>query len=145
MHVGGVSGQQHPAVSVRGRLTRHIGESGDRSGTVNPIIGPIDGDERFAEIVQGGLAPVSNAPFGHHDTNRPLILVDHLTIADLVLQPAEAMGADGIVADTKFWLVGHFDFRDQAADGRLPTREIDAGCLACQTAASVAADEVVRT
>ena len=56
MHVRGVAGQQHPPLAVGRGLPGHIGEPGDPGGTVDPVVGPVDGDERLAEIAQGGLA-----------------------------------------------------------------------------------------
>ena len=56
MHVRGVAGQQDPSVAVGRGLPSHVGEPGDRGGTVDPVIGPVDGDERLAEIAQGGFA-----------------------------------------------------------------------------------------
>ena len=56
MHVGGVAGQQHPPLAVGRGLPGHVGEPGDPGGAVDPVVGPVDGDERLAEIAQGGLA-----------------------------------------------------------------------------------------
>jgi hypothetical protein len=56
MHVRGVAGQQHPSLAVGRGLPGHVGEPGDPGGTVDPVVGPVDGDERLAEIAQGGLA-----------------------------------------------------------------------------------------
>ena len=55
MHVCGVAGQQDPSLAVGRGLPGHIGEPGDRGGTVDPVIGPVDGDEPLAEIAQGGF------------------------------------------------------------------------------------------
>jgi hypothetical protein len=43
-----------------------------------------------------------------------------------------------------FRLLGHLDFGDQVADGRIPSGEFDAGCLADQAASSVATDDILR-
>ena len=43
-------------------------------GTVDPVVGPVDGDERLAEVAQGGLAGGSDVLLGHHDPHRPLVL-----------------------------------------------------------------------
>ncbi len=56
MHVRGVAGQQDPSVAVGRGLPSHVGEPGDPGGTVDPVVGPVDGDERLAEIAQGGFA-----------------------------------------------------------------------------------------
>ena len=55
MHVRRVASQQHPSLAVGRRLPGHIGEPGNPGGTVHPVIGPVDGDERLAEITQGRL------------------------------------------------------------------------------------------
>ena len=109
---------------------------------MDPVVGPVDGDERLAEIAQGGFGRGSDVRFGHHDPHRPLILVDHLAVADLVLHPAEGMDAEGVAADAQFRLLGHLDLGDQAARRRIPPGELDAGCLADQAASSVAPDEI---
>ena len=71
MHVCGVAGQQHPSLAVGRGLPGHIGEPGDRGGTMDPVIGPVYGDERLAEIAQGGLGRGSDVLFGHHDPHQP--------------------------------------------------------------------------
>jgi hypothetical protein len=81
--------------------------------------------------------------FGHHDPYRAAIRVDHLAVADLVLQPAEGMFAEGVVTDAKFRLLGHLDLGDQAARCRIRPGELDAGRLTDQTAPSVAPDEII--
>ena len=145
MHVCGVAGQQDPSVAVGRGLPGHVGEPGDPRGTVDPVVGPVDGDERLAEIAQGGFARGSDVRFGQHDPYRPAVRVDDLAVADLVLHPAEGMHADGVVADAPFLrLLGQLDLGDQAARRRIPPRELDAGCLADQAASSVAPDEILR-
>jgi hypothetical protein len=54
------------------------------------------------------------------------IHVDHLVVADLVLQPAQGMDAEGVVADAPFRLLGDLDLGDQAAGRRIPPGELDA-------------------
>ena len=56
MHVRGVARQQDPSVAIGRGLTRRIGEPGDPGRTVDPVVGPVDRDERLAEIAQGRLA-----------------------------------------------------------------------------------------
>ena len=58
----GVAGQQDPPVAVGRGLPGHIGEPGDPGGTVDPVVGPVDGDEPLAEIAQGGFARGSDVP-----------------------------------------------------------------------------------
>ena len=50
MHVRGVAGQQDPSVAIGSGLASQVGEPGDRGGTVDPVIGPVYGDERLADI-----------------------------------------------------------------------------------------------
>ncbi len=91
MHVCGVAGQQDPSVAVGRGLPRHIGEPGNPGGTVDPVIRPVYGDERLAQIAQGGFAGGSEVLLGHHDPHRPPIL-----------QPVDGMDAEGVVADAPF-------------------------------------------
>ena len=46
MHVRRVAGQQDPSLAVGRGLPSHVGEPGDPGGTVDPVVGPVDGDER---------------------------------------------------------------------------------------------------
>ena len=46
VHVCGVAGQKDASVAVGRGLPRHIGEPGDPGGAVDPVVGPVDGDER---------------------------------------------------------------------------------------------------
>src|SRR6267142_3044100 len=105
MHVRRVAGQQDPSVAVSGGLPRHIAEPADPGGTVNPIVGSVDGDESLAEITQGGLARVSNVRFGQHHPHRSTLLVDHLAALDLVLHLSNGMHAGGSSADARFRLL----------------------------------------
>ena len=99
---------------------------------MDPVIGPVYGDERLAEITQGGLTGVSDVPFGHQDAHRS------------ILQPGEGLDANSVAAEAPLRLLVHLDFSDQAARCRLPPRELDAGCFTDQTASSVAPDEICR-
>ena len=71
MHVCGVAGQQHLSLAVGRGLPSYIGEPGDPGGTMDPVICPAYGDERLAEIAQGGFGRGSDVPFSHHDPHRP--------------------------------------------------------------------------
>ncbi len=79
---------------------------------------------------------------GQHDPHRPALLVDHLPVADLVVQLAQGVGAAVVGVDAQLRLLGHLDLGDQAAGGRIPAGELDAGLLADQAAGPVAADQV---
>src|SRR5205823_5334510 len=125
-------------------LPSHVGEPGDPGGTVDPVVGTPYGDERLAQLAHSGVTGGVEVLFGHHDPYRPPIHVDHLAVADLVLQPAEGMDAEGVAADAQFRLLGHLDLGDQAAGRRIPPGELDAGCPADQTASSVTPDEILR-
>ena len=140
----GVAGEQDPPLAVGRGLPGRVGEPGDPGGAVDPVVGPVHGDESLAEVAQGGFARRSGVRFGHHDLHRPLVREDHLTVADLVLHPADGVGADLVPADAQFRLPGHLDLGDQAAGGRIPPGELDAGRLTDEAASSVAPDEVLR-
>ena len=92
---------------------------------------------------QGRLGRRSDVLLGQHDPNQASLLVDDLTVADLVLDLAQRMGAAGVAADAQLRLLGHLDLGDQVARRRLPAGEVDAGRLADQAASSVAPDEVL--
>jgi hypothetical protein len=116
MHVRGVARQQDASVAVGGSLTRHVGESGDPSGTMDPVVGPVDGDERIADITQSGVAIESQLRFGQHDPGRSATL--HL---------ADRVGAHGVLVNPPLRLLAHLDFGDQPTRRRIPSGEIDAG------------------
>jgi hypothetical protein len=98
---------------------------------VDPVIGPVDGDERHAEIAEGGFGGLSNVLFGHEDADRSVIRVDYLAVADLVLYPAEGMDAEGVAADAPFRRrLGELGLGDQVAGGGIRSRERDACGLA---------------
>ncbi len=144
VHVRRVAGQQDPSLAVGRGLPGHVGEPGDPRGTVDPVVGPVDGDEPLAEVTEGGFARGADVLLGQHDPHRPALLVDHLPVADLVFHFAQGMHAGGVVADAQLRLLGHLDLGDQAARRRIPPGELDAGCLADHAASSVATDEVLR-
>src|SRR6266542_1903354 len=133
MHMCRVAGQQHPSFAVGRSLPSHVGEPGYPGGTVDPVIGTPDGDERLAEIAQGGFGRGAEVLLGHPDPHR-----------SPVLQPAEGVDAEGVAVDAPFRLLGQLDLGDQGARGRIPPGELDAGCLPDQTASSVAPDEILR-
>ena len=132
MHVGGVAGQQDPSVAVGRSLARHVGEAGDPGGTMDPVIGPVDGDERLADIAQRGFAVEPQRLLGQHDSGRRAIL--HL---------ADPVAAARILVKPPFRLLGRLGFGDQPARRRIPSGERDAGRLANEAAAAVAPDEIL--
>ena len=111
---------------------------------MDPVIGPAYGDERLTEIAQGGFGRGSDVLFGHHDPFGPTIHVDHLAVANLVLQLAKGMDAKGSAVDAQWRLLGHLDLGDQVAGCRIPAGELDAGRFTDQTASSVAPHEIFR-
>ncbi len=108
------------------------------------VVGPVDGDEALAEVPQGGLAR-ADLGLGQHDPDLAPFLVDHLAVPDLVLDLAQGMRARGSAADAQFRLLRHLDLGEQAARGRIPAGEVDAGCLSDQAASAIAPDEVLRS
>ncbi len=100
---------------------------------MDPEVGPVDGDERLADIAQSGFTVESQLLFGQYDPGRPAIL-----------HPADPMDADRILVNPPLRLLGRLGFGDQPARRRIPPGELDAGCLANQAAAAVAPDEILR-
>src|SRR6185369_2533218 len=76
--------------------------------------------------------------------HRSAVQVHDLAAADLVVQLADAVHSDLVIADAERRLFGHLDFGDERAGRRIPAGKIDAGCLANATASAVAADEILR-
>ena len=121
MHVRRVAGQQDPSLAVGRGLPGHVGEPGDPGEIVDPVVGPVDGDEALAEIAQGGLAR-ADLGLGQHDPDRSPLLVDHLAVLDLVLDLAQGMRARGSAADAQFRLLGHLDLGEQGCSSSDPSR-----------------------
>jgi hypothetical protein len=122
MHVRGIAGQQDPSFAVGCGLAGHVGEPRYPGRTVDPVIGPIGGDEGVAEVAQGRLGGGSRLLLGDHDPHRPSFL-----------QP------DGPVRH-----LGHLDLGDEPARRRIQAGEADAGCLADETLSAIAPDEIIR-
>ena len=129
--VGRVAGQQYTSRPVARGLPAHVGEPGDPGRVVGAEVGAEDADEHRAEVAQGRLAPRPELRLGHDDAERRP-----------VPHPAEAVDPGGVVADPRRRLLGQLDLGDQVAPGRVPAWELDAGQLADQAAAAVAADQV---
>src|SRR5205807_8571917 len=49
----GVACEQDAPGAVGGGLSRHVGEAGDRGGTVDPVVGTPYGGERLPQLAQG--------------------------------------------------------------------------------------------
>ena len=109
MHVRRVAGQEHPSLSVGRRLPGHIGEPREPRDVVNTEVGPVDGDERLAKVVQGRLVALPDVRLDQHHPH-----------ALPVLELAEAIDALVTTADAPRRLVGHLDLGNQVADGRIP-------------------------
>jgi hypothetical protein len=88
MHVRGVAGQQDPSIAIRRGLSRSVREPGNPCGAVDPVVGPVDGDEPLPEIVEGWFGRRSDVFLGQHDPHPSSLLVDDLAVADLVLELA---------------------------------------------------------
>ena len=144
VHVRRVAGEEDSSVAVGRSLTRHVGEPGDPDGSVDPEVGAVHRDQRLAEIAQGRLGRGCDVLFGDHDPYGSFVAVDHFAVADLVLEPAEGVDASLIAADAQFGLLGHLDLGDQVAPGRIPSREVDAGCSTHDASSAVAPDEISR-
>lgn len=87
-----------------------------------PVIGPVDGDERGAEVAQSRLDGRSDVLFGHQDADWSVIRVDYLTVSDLVLYRGEGTDAEGVVADAPFWRpLREFGLGDEIAGGGIRT------------------------
>ena len=89
MHMGRVAGQEDPPVAIGRGLPRHVGEPGDSGRTVHPVIGPIDRDERLAELARW-VARGSDVSFSHHHPDRAGVLVFDLVVDGLVLRRLNA-------------------------------------------------------
>ena len=70
------------------------------------------------------------------------LLVDDLSVLDLVLHLAQGIRSRGSATDAQLRLLRHLDLGDQAARRRVPPGEVDAGRLADQAASPVAPDEI---
>jgi hypothetical protein len=72
-------------------------------------------------------------------------LVQHHPHPLPVLQFAQGIDAPVVTTHAPRRLFGHRDFGDQVADGRGPSREVDAGFLADEAATAVASDQILRS
>ena len=131
MHVRGVAGQQNPSVAICSGLASHVGEPGDRGGTVDPVIGPVYGDERLADIVQrrfaAGLSCCSDS------MTRIARRSSNLPIAWEPVESSRKPHAGSSVIRTSAI--------SQLLVGSHPS-EFDARCFTDYAASSVAADEI---
>src|SRR5215510_1057467 len=99
MHVCSIASQQYASVPVGGGLPSHVGEPRNPRGTVDAIVGAVDGNERGAEVAQRGCSRGTHLSFGHHDAYWSAIQIDHFAVADLIVQLAEAVGSDVVLTD----------------------------------------------
>lgn len=116
MNMRRITGQQHAFVAVGCRLPHHVSESRNPDRIVNAIVGPVGGDQRFAEIVQCRFLGAADFLLGHEHTHQ-------IAIAKL----AQRMDAPGVVVQAPFRLLQEFDFGDQIAGGRIRSSEFDSG------------------
>src|SRR5262249_35028583 len=131
MHMHGVADQQDPPVAVGCGLPGHVGESGERGGTMDPEIGSVNRDECLAALPQSGFAARLQFPLHQHAPHPAAML--HL---------AYGMVTDGILTEAPRRLFGHLDLGDHPARRRIRPGEFDTGCLADTTMPSIAADEI---
>jgi hypothetical protein len=99
---------------------------------VDPEVSAVHGDERVAQIAQGPLAAGPELLLGDDDPHSPPLL-----------HPVQAVNARGVVSDAPRRLLGRLDLGYQVASGRIPPRELNAGCFADQTVSSVAPHEIL--
>src|SRR5258708_419836 len=110
---------------------------------MDSVVRPARSDEPLAEVAQRGFLRASGLRFGDHDPDRPDIIIDDLTVLDLVFPSAKGMGAGGAAVDAHRWRLGHLPFSEDVARRRIPSGEVDTGRLADQAAPSVAPDEIL--
>src|SRR5690348_9980997 len=112
MHVRRVASKQHTLIAIRCRLPSHVGEPADKSGTVDSVVGPINGDKAFAEIAQCGFV-CSDMRLGQHHPDLSPFSVEYLPVLDLVLDLANGVSAGGSTTDARVRLLSHLDLGDQ--------------------------------
>ena len=133
MNVRRVAGQEHAPLAIRLGLSRHVGESREVRDVVNAEIGFVDGDERRAKIFEARLVALHDVGLDEHDA--------HALCVPELADPVHAFVA---ATNSDRGLVLHLRFRDQVADGWVPTLERDSRFLANQTSTAVAADDIFR-
>jgi hypothetical protein len=134
VHVRRVAGEQHSTGAVGGRLTGHVVEARDPGRAVHAEVRAVRGDERIFEVLQRGVGRVLDLGLGEHDPVRPA-----------ALDPVDRSDAAALRPHPDLRLVVELDLRLYPADGRVPSLEGDAGCLADDAASSVAPHQVPRT
>ena len=102
-------------------------------GLWTPVVRPVGGDERLAQLLHGGIAAVAEMRLLQHDPVRPSALL-----------PVERTDASALAAHADLRLLVHLDLGDQPAGRRIPPGELDAGRLPDHTAPAVAPHEVLR-
>ena len=75
-----------------------------QGGTVDPVIRPVRGDERLAEITEGRLTGLSDVLLAHQDPH-PLA----------VLPPAQGTDSLIVAAEAPLRLLGQLDLGDEGA------------------------------
>ena len=73
--MGSVARQEHASRAIRHRLPGHVVEAGEIRWAVRPEVRPVGGDERIAEVLQGGLIRVLDTLLPQHDSERPAVLL----------------------------------------------------------------------
>jgi len=101
MHVCGVACEQYASLAIGGRLPGHVGEPGDPGGAARPEVRPVGGDERLAEVLQGGLAGVFDLLLEQYDPVRPSTLL-----------PVDGTDTTALGAHADLRLLVHLDLGD---------------------------------
>ena len=99
---------------------------------MHPVVGPVGGDERLAQVLQGGVAGVFD-----------LLLEQYDPVRVSTLLPVDGADAAALGAHSDLRLLVHLDLGDQVAGRRVPAREVDAGGFAHQAASPIAPDEIL--
>ena len=99
MHVRRVAGQEHASLAVGRRLPGHVGEPREPRDVVNAEVGPVDGDERLAKLVQRRLVALPDVRLDQHDAHA-LAVLELADAVDALVATADARSAGSPVIST---------------------------------------------
>jgi hypothetical protein len=100
------------------------------------------GDKRFPKIAERRFGRGAGILLRHHHADRTFLGKDDLAVVDFIVLPAESIDAKGRAMDAQWRLLVHLHLGENVAGRRIPSRKLNAGSLANQTAATIAADEI---